>query len=525
MTTRNRLSLLAIILFLFCLGSLVLLPVPFTRDQGIYAYNAWRWLDGGMFYRDSFGHKGPLLYLIYAAALKLSSGAMWGPNLADILARAAAIIFVYAAGRQLLSGRAALLAALFTALPLFGVFNSCWWNAQAETFMLPLMACSAWLVAWNRERLRLPLILAAGLIAAQAVAIKPTAAAHALFLFCWLLVPGPRETEGGRWKAPAAFAAGGLIGISGWLVYLAARGALGPMWEFLIVFNSFHAESRVLGTELWSLAQRGFWPIFNLLPVLALFLLFRRQGEGRRAAAFTLGWFAASVLQIGLQFKFFLYHWLVLIPPMALAAGAGLDTISGAASRWFGRWTGRAILAIVAAWFIFVFGRCWILVEESYQTREYLLHRITLAQYYARFNAGDAFGKGDFNMLASAAAADYVRKNTPPEARVLVFGYEPIVNVLSARPAPGRFEIDYPLTFTPPSARARRYRDQWRAQFMADLHKTPPALVILLDNDINSLELKTSIEQAQEFTEFRKWLNLNYKEGAVIEDFHFYSKK
>jgi hypothetical protein len=143
-TSRERLWL-SVILGLFLVTGLSVLPSPFTRDQGVYAYTAWRWLEGDVPHRDTFDHKGPLLYAIYAMGLTLSGGAMWGPNLLDLVARAAAVWLTWAAARRLLGGAAPLLAAALVALPLFGHFNSVWYNAQAETFMLPLVAGSAWL--------------------------------------------------------------------------------------------------------------------------------------------------------------------------------------------------------------------------------------------------------------------------------------------------------------------------------------------------------------------------------------------
>ena len=60
---------------------------------------------------------------------------------------------------------------------------------------------------------------------------------------------------------------------------------------------------------------------------------------------------------------------------------------------------------------------------------------------------------------------------------------------------------------------------------MADLEKTPPDMIILVDNDANPIEAKPSIVQARELTEFWKWLNDNYREVETIEDFHFYQGK
>lgn len=521
---QERMALVVLLAAFFAAG-LVILPIPFTRDQGIYAYNAWRWLADDMLYRDVFGHKGPLLYAIYAFALDFSHGAMWGPNLFDLLARTAGIAFVFALARQILSSRGALFAAVLTALPLFGVFSSCWWNAQAETFMLPLIAASAWLCLRREGRFPGAGMAAAGFLTGQAIMLKPTAALHALFLLGWLMLGRPRTSGDAGRRGPGYFAAGTAAGVGAWIGYFYARGALADMWELLIVFNYFHAEASG-GAGAPSLILRGFWPIFNLIPVLVLLLVFPARGRKVPGARwFIPAFMAESFIQVVFQGRFFLYHWLVLIPAMGLAAGAGLDALFETLKTRRGLRIAWVAAGVIMAWLVCSYGRYWWLVEESYQTREYLLGKISRGQYYARFNASDINGKGDFNLLASAAAASYAREHVPPNGRLLVFGYEPIVNYLSGRPAPTRFEIDYPLTFIPRSETARQYRDKWRAEFMADLVKSPPDVVILVNNDANPIEPQTSAEQAREFTEFWQWLPAHYTRTDRIEDFEFYRLK
>lgn len=522
---RDRL-LLALVLVAFFVAGLVILPVPFTRDQGIYAYMGWRWLGDAVPYRDAFGHKGPLLYALYALGLKLSGGAMWGINLLDLLTRTATIALVYITGRELMPKRAAVYAAIFTALPLFGIFNSCWWNAQAETFMMPLLVASTWLCVRKWKTNTTLLVGVAGFIAAQAVMLKPTALLHAVFLFTWCLA-GHKNVFADRLKSAIALGAGIIVGIAPWIIYFAAKGALGHMWESLVVFNSFHASAglEVQGATIVGNFFHGFWAVFYLIPAAIVFL-FLKAGDGERPGrvGFILCWALACLFMVLVQARFFLYHWLVLIPAMGLGAGAGMNSLRGGLARWRGSVLARAAIALVLVWFTLMFGRSWYLIAESYRTRDYIFSRITLTDYYARFSEGDETGKGDFNLMASAAAAHYLRERTDKDSRVLVFGYEPIVNYLAARPAPTRFQIDYPLTFTPRSPRAEAYRQKWRAEFMADLKTRPPEMVVILDNDINAIEPKSSIEQAREFDEFRGWLKKNYSEVDVIEDFRFYKR-
>jgi hypothetical protein len=359
---------------------------------------------------------------------------------------------------------------------------------------------------------------------AQAVMLKPTALLPAAFLIAWLAwapaAPAPSSRR--RFGPTVIFITGLATGLAPWILYFAIKGALPAMWEVLVVFNTFHAVGVPAGASRLMILGRGFWAVFYLLPLLGLPLFLPRKEEAKAGTRFfLLAWLVICLLTVAVQAKFFLYHWLAAIPAMGLLAGAGLERLEDAMARR-GPLLARAATGLIALFFLVNYAWTWVLVEESYQTREYLEKKITLAAYYSRFSAADAAGKGDFNLLASAAAADFARKLTAPNDRLLVFGYEPIVNYLAARPAPSRFEIDYPLSFHPLSARARAYQERWRREFMADLKKAPPALVILVDNDQNSIEAETSIRQAQAFPEFWSWLTANYRPGETIEDFHFF---
>lgn len=520
---------LGMLVLVFAAAGLVSLPLPFTRDQGIYAYNGWRWLGEAVPYRDTFGHKGPMLYALYALGLNISGGAMWGPNLLDLLARSSTIVFVFLAARALIGrdggggpGNAPIFAACFVALPLFGIFNACWWNAQAETFMMPPMAAAAWLAArGNRDR-GLPSPLLAGALCGMAAMLKSTGVLHCLFLLVWVATEkNAGEERPGRASA-LAFVAGLAAGAGAWLAYFALRGALYELFEFYVLFNLFHGAASGAGAELGRLAL-DISRVFAFLPLLALAsLVLAREGRGnRRALLFACFWFLSSLFQVLIQGKFFPYHWLAAVPPMGLLAGLGLVATARLAGGIGGQKAGRAAILSALALGALFYGRYFWLAQESYRTLDYVRGEIGIEQYYARFNTGGPDG-GDFNLLASAAAADFIRKNTAPGDKVLVFGYEPLVNYLAARPAPGRFEIDYPLTFSPGGGTAARKRLLWRIEFLDHLERDPPALVAIVDNDRNPIEAMTSAEQAREFEGFRSWLDNNYEPLAEIEDFSFY---
>ena len=489
-----------LLLAVFLLGSLIILPLPMLRDQGIYAYVAWNWVNDRIPYRDAFEHKGPLLYAVYAAALTLSRGAMWGPNLADLLARTAAVLFAYWSAALVFDRRSALVTACFTALPLFTVFNSCWWNAEAETFILPLLPLSLGLVLQRFGSAR----FLAGVVAAQAVALKPTALLHALFL----VFPAGDHPVGR--KGSLLFIAGVLAGLAPWAIYFAAKGGISDLYAALYIFNRFHA-GLAPGTnwrQALDLAGRDAGKVFGLV------LIFLGAGVlARRRRLLVLGYALAGAAQVAVQAKFFFYHWLVLIPPAALLAASGL--------RFVEENFHRAVYYL--AWLLVLVQtglglRFYALLQIHYQTPQYLIGVVDRDEYYARFREPGT----DFNFYATWHAADYLRHHTNPGDKVLVFGYEPGINYLAARFAPTRFHSDYPLTFTPKSEEAKHWRELWRRLFLADLRRAPPAVIILVTGDTNAIEPVDSLTQAKAFTEFWDFFQENYQPWVTIEDFHFY---
>jgi hypothetical protein len=494
----------------FVLFSLTLLPVPFTRDQGIYGYVGWRWLAGGVPYRDAFEGKGPVLFAVYAVGLLLSGGAAWGVNLLDLLARAAAMLLAGRAATRAAGERAGLFAAVLAGLPLLGVFNFMWWNGQSETFMLPLLAGSTLLVLRGGRRD----LVAAGMLSALALLTKLTAILH-LWLLIWVVAaggPGPQ-----RLVRAGLFVLGLALGSLPLLAYFAAAGALGDFWEANFLYSLFYSGVFFGGGDP---PIPGFWLVFFLLPILVPFAVVRsRPGESRRGAWFLGLWLIESLAQVVGQGKYFLYHWAVVVPAIGAVAGVGLAGLERLVSRRAGPEWARTLVYAVLIFFTIGYGRRYWQLEETMGVRAYLAGSLPTTEYYANFSTED------FRLVYNMAAADFARAGTEPADTVLVFGYDPLVNLLAERASPTRFILRHPLTFEPRSEAAARLRERWRREFMDRLRARPPALVAIADQDQNPVSSETSLAAAKKFTAFWQWLGENYQPVTDVGNFHFFARK
>ena len=516
----RRLALLGLIFMVavFAGSGILFLPVPFTRDQGIYSYVAWCWLGEWWPYRFAFEHKGPNLYLVYAIFLKVSRGATWGPNLGDLLARISTLILLFIMARRIFDDQTAFLSALFAAIPLLSVFSSCWWNGQAETFMMPFLPLAAILAfesVKNEKAVRRLLSgIAAGLVLSQLLMFKPSSVWLVIALGFFLF-----RLSKEKYRAVMVFSVGVAAGLGAWLFYFWLRGIGREFFEELVLFNWFHLQGyRASRADLPAILQKELWLNFGPGLILALVGFLRAARNWRQPAMLlALVWLVAGILEIVMQARFFLYHFLVLIPSTSLIMAVGLEAGKGKPGKVW-----RVIASGIALAWICISLHFYYLNQSHYQTWDYLRGKISRNQYLSLFQEPGTPGKRDFNALADYVVAGWIRERTAPQDYVLVFGYEPLINYLSARRSPSRFHSDYPLDFEPKTELARKMERKWREIFLAEIKNRQPKLVVLAHNDINALEPYDSYEQAQKFTEFWNWLNANYRRKEQIEDFELW---
>ena len=95
---------------------LPLLGIPFERDEGGYAYIAWRLELGEVPYRDWFDQKPPGVFWVYRAALALPLDPVVAIRLVAALFSAATAAALLLAARRLVEGPWALGAAALFAL-------------------------------------------------------------------------------------------------------------------------------------------------------------------------------------------------------------------------------------------------------------------------------------------------------------------------------------------------------------------------------------------------------------------------
>jgi hypothetical protein len=138
--------------------------------------------------------------------------------------------------------------------------------------------------------------------------------------------------------------------------------------------------------------------------------------------------------------------------------------------------------------------------------------------YLARFGGP---GHGDFSFVGDLMAAEYAVAAGARQRGVFIWGFEPLVYLLSGSRPPTRFVFAVPLVAPWTPAR-------WRAELMRDLRARPPEVIFVVTNDRYPWATGRREDSAallKEFPELDRFIQSGYRFQQVIEDFVVYRRK
>ena len=421
--------------------------LPLERDEGGYAYIAWRMEHGELPYRDWFDQKPPGITLAYRAALALPVDPVVAIRAVAAAFAAGAAIAVWALACALLGelagAAAALLYVLLSADPMLqGAI------ANTEIFMVPWIAAAAWLALRPPRDARAELAtgLAIGLALGVASVFKQVAAVNAPFLLAVNWLRAPRAERLGRTaRATAAIAAGGAVVWSAIALWFWSRGAFAPALDAILLHNLHYASDLTL-TERWaglryvvpSLApsQAVAW----ILAALGLVRLWLRSD--RFPALFLTGFAAVNAIGVSASGFYFPHYFQQLLPAVAILA---VGAVAWAPRAW-----AAAGFALAAAPLLFAAAD---------------FARLSPAEVMRRIYPGNPFE-------LMPAVADEIAAVTAPDERVFVFGAEPEILLYAQRVSASRYIYLFPVFNAFADAAERQ------AGVIAELEAHPPAAIV-----------------------------------------------
>ena len=512
---------LGAVLALF-LGAAILSPMlvyPLGADHGCFATMADVIARGGVPYRDAWDIKPPGVYYLFWTAFLVFGRSVFSIRLLDLLWTLAAAAVLCLIARRLFSRQAGWASAFFF-LVFYALGFDFWHAAQADGFgALPVALAFLLALVAEKKSARL-LALCSGLLIGIAITFKFT-------LGAFLVVPlalalSARQPLTVRLARGASYLLGCLLAPALVALLMWKAGALRDMIYILFTWNSQYGRIQPMASNLLVIPYQlgrfhlgGGLLILKLIGLLCLVGLADAIIRRRSLPRWWLLplWWALMLVSVCVQGKYFAYHWLPVLPPLALLAGLGWAAVV----RCAGQLAGGRRAAVIAGLLLILLG----VFAQGYWTHfrrpiAYAIGRLPAEQYLADFTASGQY----FSFPADLAVARYLRENSRPNAPIFSWGVDALVYFLADRPPASRFIHDPPLLtpWSPPECRKELIRDLTRSQpqFILVAHNDAQPWVTLWNGD--------SFSALAQYPELTRLILERYRLVAVIEDFEVWER-
>jgi len=440
-----------------------LVDLPFERDEGGYAYIAWRLGHGELPYRDWFDQKPPGIFLAYRLALAAPGEPVEAIRWLAALASAGSAAALFFLARRLLSAPAAGLAALLLAWTSADPFLQ-GSIANTELFMLPwlILANLAFLAVVRGTGRRALLSLLTGALVGVAACFKQVAVVDAAFFVLLFPLLATGEQRCRRVARFAGWAA--LGGIAVWLPILAwfqVRGGLPALLDAVFLHNLSYAGGLSGAARLGNLLANGgaLWQSAGAMCVLAAVgLAFLARDRERWRVLYLSGWLSASALGVSASGYYFVHYFQQLLPSLAIAAAAGVQGLHRAPA-----WQRVPVALRAAALGLIVFAAPVLRAAETW--------RLEPGQAMERIYPGNPFE-------AMPEIAEEVAALTDPDDTVFVYGADPEILFTAQRRSASRYIYLFPLFGRYADARERQ------SSVIEEVRSARPAVIVAIPNGL-----------------------------------------
>ena len=357
------------------------LGYPLGHDQGVHFYVAREWLErGSLPYRDAFDHKTPGIYAVHAFAMVLFGVHTWAirpVEMATVMGLGACVGALakgrttggHGASRGRNGGAVLLVSFLYYG---FFTFLS---TAQPELWATSF-AVAGLLVARRAENLCVGALLA-GALGGIALVMKPPIGALLVVVVVQLALRARARLSqagrvrgrgvGGRLRRASrsvsftllvffvAMTAAPLLVVG----YFAEKGGLGAMKDVLVDANAAYFQTRSGVSAMMLVDATGdmfgwFHPVSTLLVIASIVRLVASRHERSRGRVGGLDHWAlgvvlvlAAYVSVMGQLRFHIYHYVPLVPGLALLLLNAVDDIRAWVIRSRGTQLGRGQVAVV----------------------------------------------------------------------------------------------------------------------------------------------------------------------------------
>jgi 4-amino-4-deoxy-L-arabinose transferase-like glycosyltransferase len=446
-----------------------LADLPLERDEGEYAYAGQLMLEGIPPYELAYNMKFPGVYGAYAAMMAVFGQTTKGIHLGMTVVNIGAIVLVFLLGRRLINAWTGVLAA--AAYGIMALSPSVLGLAGHATHFVVLAAAGGLLLLLRGiEKNSLLAFLWSGLCLGTAVLMKQHGAMFAvaagLFLVWatltrWPIRPLRSLTQLGL------LVAGTFIPFCITCVTLYAAGVFDTFWFWTFKYASEYASVVSFSDGMKNLemvfpyrmgAATGLWVMAGagLATAVALAVV-RRQRKDADLAIFLVLLTACSFVATGAGYYWRDHYFILMLPAVALAAGAAAGLAIEATSKKSSMWPLAAAMILT---FACVFGYAFMDQRDTFFTMK------------STDVCRSMYGPNPFP--ESYPIADYLKAHTGPDDRIAVLGSEPQLLFLSHRRSSTGYIYMYGLMEPQP------YAPEMQAKMEKEIQDHPPKYIVMV---------------------------------------------
>jgi hypothetical protein len=529
-STMHWILILCVVLFAGILR-IPSLTQPLGPDQGIMSVIGEGILQGRLPYRDFWEMGSPAIFFTYALMFKLFGIRMAAVPLTDLLVSMLTTFLVFLVASRVWSRKVGYASALLFAFFSNGVrigmhaggstaFGTFWYIAQRETFMLPLIAGSFWILLGREKNVPRAWGLAvAGSLSGLAFVYKFPSLVFFLCLLSYLNFKLPTtkiQTTAKRiFTANLAILSGFAVPLLLFLLVFWTKGALPEMLD--IIFGYVYSVYGQMDHDLLGLIKMGLTRTFFIAEenfILWIFFVTSSLdilvNERKNEKVLMVLWALASVLFVVSHREFFGYHYLILLPPFSILGGYGLVKALGPTFRLrnvvteeFGKVF--VLLALLANLAFFATLNYMHYTKFFY----YATERISQEDYYAFFNA---YPEHDYSFAADYEVARYILDNTDERETIFTLGgIEAVIHFMTKRQSPSRFVFSW-IIFSGTHGSVER-AERYRGELLEDMKAAPPKYILSV----------RSLDEFSKFTDIHGFIESNYiLEKTFADDRYLY---
>ena len=469
--------------------SLLALTWPLSGDAGVFAWMADTVHRGGAPYVDSWDTKGASAWLPSLLVETVFGRTAWGIRLFDIAMVVAALAAMRSIARRLGQpgdGRVAI--ALYA---LWYASLDFWQSAQPDGWVASWLVIACWCALTGR----IAGIIAAGALVGIATLVKPFYLGYVVVL--WIIVATSRS------RALLARLSHGALVVLGVALGAGAVLALTAYWRGLDGFWEVQRWNRDVYarfgdpwlTRIPVIFKGALIMPWGIVGPIALFGAIRPTREHRRTiAALTVG-FLGAVAGVMLQGKGWMYHWLPMLPFLALLADIGFASLRAEnAGEIAGRFRFLALLLALAIAGITPLQQFYRYARSRRSAEGIATYEAREFRYYGR-HPGSVY-----------SIVDSLRRVSPDSARILVWAMQPAPQYLAGLRMPTRYAIIRPLYDGAGTESRHRYRDN----FMREMEAGPPRWWLLPAPALLAQEEELRGNRIEAFNEASTFLKSQY---------------